>query len=267
MSRPRTYATEAVILRRADYGEADRMLTLMTPGMGKLRVMAKGARKITSRKAGHIDLFMRSQLLLAQGRTFDIVTQADLIDSHRELREDVLRMSYAHYLSELADQFAQEGQEDTRLYGLLVDGLNRLSTAPDPRLAVRYFEMQLLSATGYRPGLFKCASTGQPLEADQNIDATGTADGERTRTFTAWSPQVGGVLTQAAGRLVRDASPLSYSALLLLRALQTQSFETLAALDVTPEAHEQAERAMQRYMTYVLERTLKSVQFLRQLQR
>ncbi len=263
MSRLRTYSTEAIVLRRTDSGEADRVLTLMTPAMGKLRVIAKGARKITSRKAGHIDLFMRSQLLLAQGRTFDIVTQAELIDSHRELREDVLRMSYAHYLSELTDQFAQEGQEDTGLYSLLVDGLNRLSGMLDARLAVRQFELHLLNASGYKPELFKCASSGQILEVDQ----AQTSDMDMGRVFTAWSPSAGGTLTKAAGQLARDSGPLTYSALLLLRALQTQPFDVVAALTVTPEVHEQAERAMYRYMTYVLERTLKSVQFLRQVQR
>lgn len=261
MTRPRTYSTEAIILRRTDSGEADRVLMLMTPEMGKLRVIAKGARKITSRKAGHIDLFMRTQLLLAQGRTFDIVTQADVIDSHRELREDVLRMSYAHYLGELTDQFAQEGQEDTGLYSLLVDGLNRLSSPVDARLVVRQFELQLLVASGYKPEFFKCASTGRVLEVDQ-IDAAGAG-----RILTAWSPSAGGTLSRAAGQLARDSSPLTYSALLLLRALQTQPFKTVAALAILPEVHEQAERAMYRYMTYVLERTLKSVQFLRQVQR
>lgn len=261
MPRPRTYSTEAIILRRTDSGEADRVLTLMTPEVGKVRVIAKGARKITSRKAGHIDLFMRSQLLLAQGHSFDIVTQADVIDAHRELREDVLRMSYAHYLGELTDQFAQEGQEDTGLYHLLVFGLNRLSSTNDARLVVRQFELQLLAASGYKPELFKCASTGHALEVDQ-VDVANAG-----RILTAWSPAMGGTLSKGAGQLARDSSPLTYSALLLLRALQTQDFDTVAALAITPEVHEQAERVMYRYMTYVLERTLKSVQFLRQVQK
>ncbi len=260
-NRSRVYATEAVILRRSDSGEADRLLTIMTPQMGKLRVIAKGARKITSRKAGHIDLFMRTQLLLAHGRTYDIVTQADLIESHRELREDVLRMSYAHYFSELVDQFAQEGNEDELLYEMLVSGLGRLGHAPDVRLVVRYFEMQLLSNTGYRPELFRCASTGATLEVDE------AAEGQRARMLTMFSPQVGGLLSRSAAAVARDTTQLSYSAVLMLRALQTQSFDVLQTLPVTEELHQQLERTMQRYMTYVLERTLKSVQFLRQIQR
>ena len=123
MSRSRVYGTEAIILRRTDYGEADRLLTLMTPNLGKLRVIAKGARKITSRKAGHIEMFTRVQLLLARGRTFDIVSQAETIEAHRQLREDLLRGGYAHYLGELTDQFTQEGSEDPALYDLLANGM------------------------------------------------------------------------------------------------------------------------------------------------
>lgn len=66
MSRVRLFSTPAIVLRRADYGEADRLLTLLTPERGKLRVLAKGARKITSRKAGHIELFTQTQVLLAR---------------------------------------------------------------------------------------------------------------------------------------------------------------------------------------------------------
>ena len=126
MNRVRLYNTEAIILRRTDFGEADRILTLMTPTLGKLRVIAKGVRKITSRKAGHVELFTRARLLLAHGRTFDIVSQAETVDAYRPLREDLLRGSYAHYLSELIDAFAQEGSEDQALYDLLVNGLTWL---------------------------------------------------------------------------------------------------------------------------------------------
>jgi len=68
--RERLYRTEAVILRRSDIGEADRLLTCYTPTRGKIRVIAKGARKITSRKAGHIELFIHSALLIAKGKTW-----------------------------------------------------------------------------------------------------------------------------------------------------------------------------------------------------
>jgi DNA repair protein RecO (recombination protein O) len=256
MNRLRLYATEAIILRRMDFGEADRILTIMTPQMGKLRVIAKGVRKITSRKAGHVELFTRVRLLLARGRTFDIVSQAETIEPYRPVREDLLRSSFAHYLSELIDVFAQEGSEDTALYDLLANGLSWLAGAPDPALAARYFELRLLTLTGYRPQLFRCARTHEPIDIDSSTDR-----------FVAFSPMEGGVLSPAAAGQSRDTFALSVDALRLLRTMQTQPFEEVITLDVTPTLHTQTEQAMRRYLQFTLERNLRSTQFLRQLER
>lgn len=256
MTRSRLYSTPAIVLRRNDYGEADRLVTLLTPELGKLRVLAKGARKITSRKAGHIELFTRTQLLLAKGRTFDLITQAELIEPHRALREDVARGAQAHYLCELIESFAPEDSDSAALYDLLAEGLSWLCQAKDPALVARSFELRLLTLEGYRPELFKCARTGEPLEIDRDSEV------ERA----PFSPSEGGVLLSAVGLMARDASYVSRSALLLLRALQTQPFDVVDALAVSRDVHAQAERAMQTYLSYVLERRPKSPAFIHQLQ-
>ncbi len=96
MDRERLYRTEAVVLKRSDFGEADRLLTLYTPRLGKCRVLAKGVRRLTSRKAGHLELFTHAQLLVAKARSLDIVTQAETIDAYANLRKDLLRASRAY---------------------------------------------------------------------------------------------------------------------------------------------------------------------------
>ena len=255
MSRARLYATDAIILRRVDFGEADRILTIMTPQAGKLRVIAKGARKMTSRKAGHVELFTRVRLLLARGRNFDIVSQAETMETYRAIREDLLRSTYGHYLCELVDAFAQEGSEDTALYELLAEGLGWLAEADDPALAGRYFEMRLLALTGYRPQLFKCARTDEVVNIEMpNI------------TSVAFSPTEGGVLSPPAARFARDAFSVPVGALRLLRVLQLKRFEDLRGLEINPAAHAQVEYTMRRYLQYVLERTLRSTHFLRLLE-
>ncbi len=84
---------EAVVLRHSDYGEADRLLTLFTREQGKLRAIAKGVRKMQSRKAGHLEPFAQVTLMLAQGHDLWIVTQAEAIESLQPLREDLTRLS------------------------------------------------------------------------------------------------------------------------------------------------------------------------------
>jgi DNA repair protein RecO (recombination protein O) len=279
VSRSRLYSTEAIVLRRNDYGEADRLLTLMTPHLGKLRVMAKGARKITSRKAGHIELFTRTNLLLAKGRTFDIVSQAELIETYRLLREDMQRGSLAHYFCELADAFGQEDNEDEALFNLLANGLSWLCDAPDPKLAARHFELKLLTISGYEPRLFRCAATDAPLEIDDRrdvpverlpqldvpVERLPQPDVPPERLYITFSPHHGGVLCHAAARQAREAVLLTPSALNLLRALQRNPYDAIRALQVSADLHSQIERAMQRYMNFVLERAPKSALLLRQL--
>ena len=109
--RERVYRTEAVVLRHSDFGEADRLLTVFTPYMGKLRLLAKGVRKPGSRKAGHLDLFTRTQLLVARGRNLDIITQAQTIEPYLPLRRDLWRMSHGCYAAELLDSFSEEQSE------------------------------------------------------------------------------------------------------------------------------------------------------------
>lgn len=256
MSRVRLFSTPAIVMRRADYGEADRLLTLLTPERGKMRVMAKGARKITSRKAGHIELFTQTQVMLAKGRTFDIVTQAELIEPYRVLREDMSKGGQAHYLCELADQFAPEDSDATALYDLLASGLSWLCNSKDALLTARIFEMRLLSLEGYRPELFKCSRTGEMLEIDRDPAV------ERA----AFSPQEGGTLMSAAAMLARDAFFVNRSTLMLLRALQTRPFEEINALSVTRDVHDGVERAMQAYVSYVIERRPRSPALIRQME-
>src|SRR5881628_1264153 len=86
-AREHLYKSEAVIIKRSNLGEADKILTIFTPNFGKLRVVAKGVRKVTSRLAGHVELFTRSQMLLAKGRNLDIVTQSETMDAFRPMHD------------------------------------------------------------------------------------------------------------------------------------------------------------------------------------
>src|SRR5512136_2086531 len=99
----RSFRVEAVILRHADWGEADRLLSLYSRERGKLRAVAKGARRIRSRKAGHLEPFTRVSLQMAKGRDLLIVTQAETLDAHLPLRESLLKTGHASYVAELLD--------------------------------------------------------------------------------------------------------------------------------------------------------------------
>jgi DNA repair protein RecO (recombination protein O) len=249
--RERLYRTEAVVLRRQDIGEADRLLTLYTPRMGKLRAIAKGARKPTSRKAGHLELFLHSTLLVAKGQTLDIVTQAETIHTFRALREDLERTTYAHYVAELLDQFSSEGQENQSAFDLLVTTLERLCETQDLRLATRFYELRLLAFEGYQPQLFRCLDCGDVIQPVVNY----------------FHPGQGGILCPRCGEglvvgFKSPVRPVSVSTLKVLRYMQTHDYGQCSRLRLKPDTHRDLEALMLQYVTYILEHSLKSVAFL-----
>jgi DNA repair protein RecO (recombination protein O) len=249
--RERVYRTEALVLRRTDFGEADRLLTVFTPGRGKLRLVAKGARKPSSRKSGHVELFSHGQFMVAVGRELDIVTQAETLEPFLPLREDLLRTTYAYYLAELADAFTAERDENGPLFRLLIDAFGWLCLAGDLALAARYLELHLLGLVGYQPQLFACVGCKSPLEPE--VSYLSAADG--------------GVLCPKCGHDWTGAMELSVNALKVLRFLQTRQWETCRLLRLNPSTRAEIERVMNVYITYHLERKLKSVDFIHRLRR
>src|SRR5215210_3944415 len=140
-ARDHLYKSEAVVIKRSDLGEADKILTIFTPHFGKLRVVAKGVRKMTSRLAGHVELYTRSQMLLAKARNLDIITQSETIDAYRPLHEDLERIAHASYASELLDAMTPDALENYPVYKLVVEVMGRLSAEPHPERVVRWFEL------------------------------------------------------------------------------------------------------------------------------
>lgn len=249
MKTPRIYRTDAVVLKGYDYGEADRILTLITPNEGKLRVIAKGVRRTKSRKAGHLDLFTRSNLLIARGRQLDVVTQAEALETFRPMREDVARSSCCHYVAELIERFCPEQSANYPLYVLTVSAFRRLSLAGDLDLVLRGFEIQLLAATGYRPQLHTCLQCNAVIQPEVNH----------------FSARMGGVLCPTCGPVDRAASRISVPALKLLRNLQTNEDAVLKVSGLDPDVQREVERRLQEYITFRLEDRPRSMRFLDRL--
>ncbi len=216
---------EAVILRHNDWGEADRMLSLFTLELGKVRAVAKGVRKLRSRKAGHLEPFTRSSLLLARGREMLLVTQAETVDAYLPLREDLMCTTYASYVVELLDRFTYEEGENQALFRLLVETLSRLassrtlgdsSAAGSERLlqelSVRYYEMRLLDLVGFRPQLFYCLGCQAEIKPQDQF----------------FSAEKGGVLCPNCVKDVPEARPITMNVLRYLRHFQRSNWNEAA---------------------------------------
>jgi DNA repair protein RecO (recombination protein O) len=245
----RIYKSEAVVLRRVEFAEADYLLTLYTPRHGKMKAVAKGARKPTSRSTGQVELYTRTHFVLNAGRELHIITQAETLESYLPLQESLELGLYASHFVEMLDQFAFEGESQPSAYDLIVNGLGWLcEPEADLKLAARYFEFQLLRVMGYEPALFKCAVSGDDLEAQDQYFC---------------SAEGGVVAPQHTAGL--DVMMLSFEAFKVMRHFSRQRWEVVRALQLSEKHHKELERILHHYLTYLLERRMKSLGLLKQL--
>lgn len=247
MPVPRRYTTDAIVLSRFDLGEADRVLTLITPAGGKLKAIAKGIRRPTSRLGGSLEPFAELTIDLARGRTFDIVTQVSVGHAWLRLRDDLESTATAWYLAELADRSLEERHAAEPLYALLRRAYELLDAGMAPGRVARWFEMHLLDELGVRPEIDRCVECDRMLESD-----------ERFR----WVPPLGGVLCERCPGPPHDRTGLSLDALKLLKAYQRLDIEALAGLRLTPEVEREVETALREFVRHVLEREARSLAFL-----
>ncbi len=246
----RSFRVEAVVIRHSDYGEADRLLTLYTRQQGKLRAIAKGARKVISRKAGHLEPFTHVGLQLAKSRELPIVTQAETIEAFQPLRTNLLLTGHAAYILELIDRFTYVDEtENPALFRLVTESLARLAEKSDPWLVLRYYEMRLLDLLGYRPLLFECANCGREILAEDQF----------------FSYSAGGVICPRCGTGLSHLLPITQDALKYLRHIQRSNYRDATRAHPSPALQQETESLMHGYLQHLLERELNAPEFLNKI--
>lgn len=246
MAAPHLVRTEAVVLRRHDLGEADRIVTLYTASAGKLRAVAKGVRRPTSRLGGHLELFTRCQVMLARGRNLDLITQVETVDPHLGIREDLWRAGLAYYAAETLDRLTEDRGDTPPIYPLLVHTLDRIATSRRPNHALHYFLLHLLGILGYRPELQLCVHCRRELEPVEN----------------GFSPLTGGALCSDCRPLDPGARRLSVNALKVMRFYQASEWDAVERLRLVPSLADEIEEALRGYVQHLAESKLKSAGFV-----
>ena len=249
MPRPRVYKTQAIVLRQRKLGEADKIVTFYSAYNGRFDAVAKGVRRTKSRLAGHLEPLTLGSYLLAEGRDLDIVTQAETIDPYAGLRGDLERLGRGLYCAELVDRLTPERSEENSIFRLLQDTLSYLSTADEYELAVRRFELRLMDQLGFRPALGACAVCDTPLQPQSNY----------------WSVTAGGAICPACADDSLRLAPLSLNALKVLRLMERGSFEEVARVRLSGEMALELQSCLGDYVTYVLEREVRSARFVESL--
>lgn len=231
---------QGIVLRSYPFGEADRVVVLLSPNRGKLRTVAKGVRKTKSKFGGRLEPFTHVDLVLYEGRNLDTITQASIIEGFPNLRFDLDRVIAAGTMVEVADLSAQENEPSLRMFLLLKRGLSALDAGPaHPDLVTSYL-LKAADVVGVAPAFDSCAGCG------------------RQDQLTRFSFAEGGTLCETC------RSPGAYA----LRAGLTDYLALVAEadLDELPEADPslsgEAMGVTRRFLEYHLERKLESLAVL-----
>ena len=243
---PRVYSSPAIVLRQRKLGDADKIVTLYTANFGKVDAVAKGVRRLTSRLAGSVEPLSHGSFMLAHGRSLDIITQAQPIETFQPLRDDLGRLSHALYAAELIDRATEERSENFALYRLLLDTLRRLAQNYDQDVVLRFFEMSLLGELGYRPELLQCVICHDPSK-------------DECRYI---SPSAGGIVCSDCRPPEIVLHGITPHALQVLRVLQFGSFRQVEELQPDAQLGEELERHLRDAFHYALERDVRSASFL-----
>jgi DNA repair protein RecO (recombination protein O) len=252
MSTPKVYKTEAIVLKRIILGEADKILVLYTPNLGKISAIAKGSRRPKSKLAGHLELLTHCRMMLARGQNLDVISQSETVSGFMPLRDNLWHTSLALYAAELVDQLTEEHIDNYPVYQLLLETLHRLSEGDNGELTLRYFELHLLAYLGYKPELNECTICKSRLQpGDENYFSAGA----------------GGVLCPDCRRKQPLSRPISLNALKTLRYWQSNDYEKARKVKVGVELMQELEIILRQYIRYILERDLKSTAWLDRLKR
>jgi DNA repair protein RecO (recombination protein O) len=231
-----------------DLGEADRIVTLFSRDEGKIRAVAKGVRRTTSRSAGHLEPFTLSDVLLAVGRELDVISQVDTLESFRLVRESLELATHAYYLAEVVDLLTEDHQENRAVFDTLVQSLKDLSQTADARLVLVFFHLNLLDALGYRPELRECVTCRTVIQPERNH----------------FSAQLGGVVCASCGPAEPTAREIGTSALKLLRFVQATQGER--GVNVPEPICREAEALLRDYAEHIVERRLRSPALIARIQ-
>ncbi|MQG88213.1 MAG: DNA repair protein RecO [SAR202 cluster bacterium] len=245
--RPITYTTEGVVVRTSNLGEADRIITLVTPIHGLVRGVAKASRKPGSKIGGHLDMLKHVSVSVRETSTLHGLSQASTLNGFRKLRDDLERFSRASYISEISEQFSVENGSNQPLFRLLLSVLEALETTTNTDMITRFFEMRLLQLSGFQPEMSRCVETGIELKPANHL----------------YSAERGGLLSNQAKPLIETALlPASLNTIKLLRFLSKAKLMNAKVIKAGEEEKRQLSRILRAQIHYVLDRGLRSEAFM-----
>ncbi|RJQ51747.1 MAG: DNA repair protein RecO [Actinobacteria bacterium] len=242
----RSYRTKAIVLKAHKYGEADNILSLLSPEGGRIGAIAKGIRKTKSRFGGRLQPFSHVDLMLHPGRGLHTVTGVESIEPFEEIRADYDRLTHGSAMLDLLDRVAMEGHADERMFGLAVASLRALAGAREGfERILAAFELKLMAIIGYRPYLDGCVLCGTEAEGGRGF-----------------SSRAGGVVCESCRPAEGMALPIRSGTVSYMRALLESKMGELDDIEADPACSRELEQVVRPFIAYHVQSRLKGREFL-----
>ncbi|MCL5774295.1 MAG: DNA repair protein RecO [Firmicutes bacterium] len=241
------YKTEAIILRKRPLGEADQIITFISPEHGKFDAVAKGIRKVKSTFSGKLELFCRVRLLAAEGKNLDTISQAELLNPRKGINKDIAHFAYASLVLELVDLFTEEGEKNRTLFNLLDLTLESLERKKNLKLVLIIFQIKLLRILGYMPEIKKCIICSSAI------------------SLSFFSPSGGGAVCGLCRGNVKDAIPAGESVFKIIDTFRKLPLNSSQRVNLSAMQVADTEKILERHVKYRLEREIKSLVFIKEV--
>ena len=240
----RSIKTRGIVIKRMNYGEADKILTIFTDRFGKIKAMAKGVRRISSKSAGNLEPYNLIDLQLHEGKTFFTITGAEIIECY-DCDKKMSSSSRAVYTAEIVDKIFAEEEKNITAFDLFVESLRNIAKSQNG-LALRLFELKILEQAGFKPDLEHCAQCKDKLKAGENY----------------FNENSGEILCIDCAN-TSTHSQISDEVIKLLRILQIKGMEICDKIKCESKYILAAENIIDKWLENALERELKSKKYLK----
>ena len=251
MPPPRMYRAEALVLKHLPLGEADLLVTLFSREAGKVRAVAKGARRSTAKLVGHLEPLTATRLALSRGRNLDVISQADTLDNFTPLKTNLTAVTKGLQVAELVDGFGSEASPNEPLYDLALATLAAIGRSPDDELPLLHFQLHLLAVSGLMPELQNCVECRGEIEPDRH----------------RYSADGGGVYCPDCIPDHAGLRPLSLRALKVLRLLGRSRVTELPHLSLDAVLTQELKAILTGTVQYWLDKEIRTNSFLNHLAR
>jgi DNA repair protein RecO (recombination protein O) len=247
------YKTNAIVTRSTNYGESDKIVTFFTRDFGKIRGIAKGARRSRKRFQNALGLFSHIRLIFFDREGVGLVRaeSGDILHTFPNIRENLMKIYYGNYFLELVNEMAGEREANLEAFNLLLSFLLSLEGGEPQEERLRMFEIRMLSLFGYRPNLKQC-----------DLCKKGWEDLRETPNLF-FSPEKGAMICEGCSKMVNHLTPVSLGTARLIEQISHMDLSKLDRLKFTPQALYESRELLPKFITYQLGKELKSLRGLK----